>query len=182
MLDRVPLTFDLVVNNYVKVFTNWGGECVCSAKCSCAASISWLMPRDHPFSSAPPCKWPYFQESVNVISPEMLWVFSKDLNCSFVFFFTSTGVAPWGPVTARGKVWHTAYLSLPVRHTQGTPGCCWVVSDIWLTVCLLPLDRPWPCFRLGLKTFPLSALIRTQTVHLLLSLDFLSFRRPLFNF
>lgn len=124
----------------------------------------------------------HFQESVNVIRPEMLWVFSKDLNCSFIFFFMSTGVAPWGPVTAHGKVWHTAYLSLPVRHTQGTPGCCWVVSDIWLTVCLLPLDRPRPCFRLGLKILPLIALIRTQTVHLLLCLVFLSFRRPLFNF
>lgn len=87
--------FGSLVNNYVQVFSNWGGEGVSSAKCSCAASVSWLMPRDCPISSAPPCKLTYLQESVNVIGPEVLWVFSKRLKLLLHFF-------SWAQVWPRG--------------------------------------------------------------------------------
>lgn len=129
------------------------------------------MPRDRPVSSAPPCKLTYLQESVNVIGPEMLWVFSKRLKLLLHFFFMSTGVAPWGPVTARGKVWHTAYLSLPVQHTRNTRlllGCFWHLADSLLAAFLPPPNL----LRRGHKTQPLSSLIRTQTILLPLSFVF----------
>lgn len=93
------------------VFTNWGGGCVSLAKCSCAASISWLMPRDQcPVSSAPPCKWPYLQESVNVISPEMLWVFLKRLKLLLRFF-------------SRAQVWPRGAPLLLVGRCDTLPTC-----------------------------------------------------------
>lgn len=58
--------------------------------------------RPHPVSSAPPCKLAYLEESVNVSSPEMLWVFSKKIAPPF---FSRAQVWPCrASVIARGKV------------------------------------------------------------------------------
>lgn len=130
------------------------------------------MPRDRPVSSAPPCKWTYLQECVNVIGPEMLWVFSKRLKLLLHFFFHEHMCGPMGPHYCSWEgVTHCLPVSSCATHTWNTRlllGCFWHLADSSLAASLPPPTL----LRLGHKTQPLSSLIRTQMVLLPLSFVF----------